>query len=162
MRRYATYYLSVVFLFVAAACDHGLSPDDAEVDPGFSGTLRISGPWAPVDSVKDFRVVAFRNYPPKDILSEVVLGSAVFSDELPYGDAEIQYAVQDPALDGAFAYIVVAQNYGDDPFQDWRAVGVYTLTGDVSKPSPVDLGSGSFVEGIDITVDFYNLPPQPF
>jgi hypothetical protein len=41
-------------------------------------------------------------------------------------------------------------------------VGVYTVTGDFTKPSPIDLGEGRFLRGIDVDVDFINLPPQPF
>lgn len=160
--RTAVFALVFVSALLAVACDHGLSPEAADVDPGFGGTLRVTGSWPPADSVRDLRVVAFRNYPPKDILSEVINGSAVFSDALPYGENSIPYTIQDENLDGTFAYVVVAQNYGEDPFQDWRAVGVFTTTGDVTQPSAVDLGSGLFVPSVDITVNFYDLPPQPF
>lgn len=160
--RAAIFCLLFLPMLLVAACDHGLSPESADVDPGFGGTLTVTGEWPPADSVRDFRVVAFRNYPPKDILSEVINGSAVFSDELPYGEDSIEYVIQDESLEGSFAYVVVAQNFGEDPFQDWRAVGVFTLAGDVTAPSAVDLGSGSFITPVDITVNFYDLPPQPF
>jgi hypothetical protein len=154
------FFLVLVILLIS--CDHGLSPEAADVDPGFAGELRVVSAWPPQDSVRDLRVVAFRNYPPKDILSEVINGSAIFSDELPYGQTSISYIIQDETLAGAFAYIVVAQNFGEDPFQDWRAIGVYTLSGDVKQPTSLDLGSGLFISDVDISVDFYNLPPQPF
>ncbi|MDT8324913.1 MAG: hypothetical protein RRA94_12435 [Bacteroidota bacterium] len=160
--RTAVLLLLLCSALFAAACDHGLSPEATAVDPGFGGTLTVTGSWPPADSVRDFRIVAFRNYPPKDILSEVINGSAVFSDPLPYGEKDIPYLIQDESLQGSFAYVVVAQNYGEDPFQDWRAVGVFTTTGDVTRPSPVDLGGGRFVSSVDITVNFYDLPPQPF
>ncbi|PLX22646.1 MAG: hypothetical protein C0600_16270 [Ignavibacteria bacterium] len=160
---------SVIFIIVAvtallgiAACDHGLSPLNARSDPGIAGILRIRSAWPPADSVRDLRVVAFRNYPPNDILTEVITGSAVFSDEIPYGEEEIPYIITAEALAGVFEYVAVAQNYGDDMFQDWRAIGVYTVTGDVQTPTPVDLAEGLFLGDIDIDVDFYNLPPQPF
>jgi len=161
MRSRCFIFLIMGFM-VIASCDHGLSPEVADIDPGFQGELRVMSTWPPKDSVRDLRVVAFRNYPPKDILSEVINGSAVFSDELPYGETSISYLIQDETLSGAFSYIVVAQNYGGDPFQDWRAVGVYTLSGDVRQPTALDLGSGNFISEVDITVDFYDLPPQPF
>ena len=148
-------------ILLLAACDHGLSPD-AGVDPGFTGTVRINGPWPPEDSVRDLRVVAFRNYPPKDILSEVIEGSAMFSESMAYGFSDTTYTIQDATLSGSFSYVVVAQNYGGDVFNDWRAVGVYALSGDPAVPTPVSLGGGDFVSGIDIEVDFYHLPPQPF
>lgn len=153
---------ATVILMIATACEHGLSPLEARSDPGISGILHIRSVWPPADSVRDLRVVAFRKYPPNDILSEVITGSAVFSDELPYGEEEIPYIITTESLSGMFEYIAVAQNYGDDLFQDWRAVGVYTISGDVETPTAVDLGEGVFLRDIDIDVDFYDLPPQPF
>ncbi len=152
----------LILVLVAACEDHGLSPVSAVETPGFSGDIIVRSTWPPQDSVRDLRIAAFRNYPPMDILSEVINGSAVFSDELPYGADTIRYSVQSAELSGVFAYVVVAQNYGPDPFQQWRAVGVYNLSGDFTVPSPIDLGSGRFLPGIDVDVDFIHLPPQPF
>ncbi len=154
--------LTGLFLVSAACEDHGLSPISTTETPGFSGTIRIRSTWPPQDSVRDFRIAAFRNYPPKDILTEIIGGSAIFSDELPYGEDTIEYRIQSETLSGIFAYVVVAQNYGPDPFKQWRAVGVYTVTGDVNSPTGIDLGTGRFLRNIDIDVDFSNLPPQPF
>ena len=157
--------LPLLLLMIAglAACeDHGLSPVTDGQTPGFGGVIHIRSTWPPQDSVRDLRIAAFRNYPPRDILTEVVSGTAVFSDELPYGVDSIPYRVQGESMNGVFGYIVVAQNYGPDPFQQWKAVGVYTVTGDVNTPSALDLGSGRFLRGIDVDVDFINLPPQPF
>lgn len=146
-----------------SACeDHGLAPATQSESPGFSGIIRVRSAWPPQDSVRDLRIAAFRTYPPKDILSEVLSGTTVFSEELPYGVDSLSYRVQADALSGSFAYVVVAQNYGPDPFKEWRAVGVYTITGDFTMPSPIDLAEGRFLRGIDVEVDFINLPPQPF
>ncbi|MBR9976945.1 MAG: hypothetical protein KFH87_02550 [Bacteroidetes bacterium] len=148
---------------VATGCeDHGLAPAGNLTLPGFSGNITVRGEWPPPDSVRDLRLAAFRNYPPKDILSEVIEGTAFFSDELPYGQDTISYTFQSEALSGIYEYIVIAQNYGTDPFTDWRAVGVYSKTGDAHAPSPLDLGTGTFIHDIDIMIDFVNLPPQPF
>ncbi|MFZ1729251.1 MAG: hypothetical protein WAV84_03885 [Bacteroidota bacterium] len=139
-----------------------MSPITEAETPGFSGTITIRSTWPPQDSVRDLRIAAFRNYPPKDILSEIIEGSAVFSDELPYGAQSIEYRVQSASLSGPYAYVVVAQNYGPDPFQQWRAVGVFAITGDFTKPTTIDLGIGLFLREINVEVDFINLPPQPF
>ena len=158
--------VSMLILVIAAglsACeDHGLQPISESATPGFSGVIRIRSVWPPADSVRDLRIAAFRRYPPQDILTEVVSGTAVFSEELPYGVDSIPYRVQSEAMNGVYGYVVVAQNYGPDPFQQWKAVGVYTLSGDVTVPSGIDLGTGRFLRGIDVEVDFINLPPQPF
>jgi hypothetical protein len=149
-------------IVIDACADHGLSPVIETETPGFGGTITIRSTWPPQDSIRDLRIAAFRNYPPKDILSEIIQGSAVFSDELPYGEEAIEYRVQSASMGGTYAYVVVAQNYGPDPFQQWRAVGVYAVTGDVASPTGIDLGAGKFIRGINVDVDFINLPPQPF
>ena len=154
--------LLLVALF--AGCDHGLSPELSSPAglPGFAGTIRFTGPWPPPDSLFDLRVVAFRSYPPKNILEEFLNGTLEFSDALRLNVTEQSYALRKDGLRGTFAYVVVAQQYGPNAFQHWRVVGVYTTTGDVAVPSPVVLGLGAFVEGVDIAVDFTRLPPQPF
>lgn len=155
--------LPLLFALLLAACDEGLVPDpvDAEI-AGFEGTLRVVSDWPPADSVRDLRVIAFREYPPKDILSEVVGGTAVFSEPLAYDSSTQAYRVQNAQLTGSFRYIVAAQQYGENLFQDWRVVGVFTVVNDVTQPGAIDLGSGRFVRDVDIRVDFRNLPPQPF
>ncbi|MBR9974388.1 MAG: hypothetical protein KFF77_02310 [Bacteroidetes bacterium] len=152
----------IMMLFIPACEDHGLAPGTEGDTPGIGGLIRVRSTWPPQDSVRDLRIAAFRSYPPKDILTEVVSGTAVFSELLPYGVDSIPYRIQSESMNGVYGYVVVAQNYGPDPFQQWKAVGVYTLTGDVTTPSPVDLASGRFLPGIDVEVDFINLPPQPF
>ena len=65
---------------------------------------------------------------------------------------------------GYYAYVVVAQQYGEVVTEDWRAVGQYdtTGTGTDSIPTAVTVLENNIMENIDIEVDFYNLPPQPF
>lgn len=147
-----------------SACDGGLSPELSSPAglPGLAGTIRVTGPWPPQDSLFDLRVVAFRAYPPKNILEEFLQGTLEFSDALQLNVAEQAYELRKEGLRGAFAYVVVAQQYGPNAFQHWRVVGVYNTSGDPAVPSPVLLGAGAFVEGVDIAVDFTRLPPQPF
>ena len=57
--------------------------------------------------------------------------------------------------------VVAALRYGDNIMADWRVIGLYT-TGDVNIPTPLDLTGNSARHDINITVDFANLPPQPF
>jgi len=150
-------------LAMLPGCDEGLAPDPPVSElPGFSGTVSVISEWPTSDSVRDFRVVAFRSYPPSDIRTEVINGTAVFSDELAYATTQQQYTIANAQLHGVYEYIVVAQQYGANLFMDWRVVGVFTTSGDVTQPSSVDLGTGRFLRGIDIEVDFDSLPPQPF
>ena len=155
--------LSVVLLaalFQFAACGDGLSPDMGRV--GFEGTVTVASSFPPSDSVLTLRVVAARTYPPKDILSEYLAGKLIFSDALAYDTKTQNYSILQSDLTGVFEYVCVAQQYGPNPFSQWRVVGVYSLSGDKTQHSPIDLGSGSYLRGINIPVDFYNLPPQPF
>ena len=44
---------------------------------------------------------------------------------------------------------------------DWRAVGQYDLDTILTEPSPVVVTANDTLDGIDILVDFANLPPPP-
>ncbi len=158
--------LTVTWFFLLAVlvtgCDNGLSPDLASIDPGFSGTLRVVSDFPPPDSVRDLRVVAFKVYPPKDIVFEVLSGRAVFSESLKADSVVIPYIVQQPGIEGKYPYVVVARQYGPDVMNDWHVVGVYTKTNDPKKPDGIIIKPNQVTKGIDITIDFYHLPPQPF
>jgi hypothetical protein len=150
---------------VLASCEHGLSPvpeSAGKPQPGIAGHVTVVSTWPPKDSLFDLRVVIFRTYPPAGILQEFLAGKLRFSDPLPLNTGGFDYSLRADDLEGVFAYVVVAQQYGSNPFENWRVVGVYAPTGDLTKPGAVDLGTGKFVSGIDITVDFLHLPPQPF
>lgn len=153
--------LSTLFFFIG--CDHGISPTSESVEPGFGGTIRVISPWPPADSIRDLRVVAFRNYPPQNILVEVSSGNAVFSDStLTSREKIIPYKIQQSKVTGTFQYVVLAQQYGSNVFTDWRAVGVYSPTNDPTKPGSITVPQNTFLPNIDITVDFTKLPPQTF
>ena len=155
-------FTAVMVMFIAG-CDQGLAPSEGPgLTPGMGGIITFRNSWPPSDSVLDLRVAAFRIYPPENILAEILQGRAVFSDELAYDSNEQSYVIENEALNGVFEYVVVAQRYGPKLESDWRVVGVYTLTGDHSIPSIVDLQEGKFVSGVNISVDFNDLPPQPF
>ncbi|MCZ6776831.1 MAG: hypothetical protein O7D34_10285 [Ignavibacteria bacterium] len=58
-----------------------------------------------------------------------------------------------------YPYVVIAQQFGPDLMMDWRAVGQYDLDTILAEPSPVVVTAGDTLDGIDILVDFANLPP---
>ncbi|MCL4510981.1 MAG: hypothetical protein M1470_07925 [Bacteroidetes bacterium] len=163
--------LVVFFLFgcgcaalgvILSGCTHGLEP--FKVQPGFGGTIRFVLPWPPHDSVRDIRVVAFYDYPPKNIIGEVLSGQAkvyppIGSTPLPTFVDSLQYTFDtDPAT---FQYLVVALQYGPNVFSDWKVVGAYGYSHGVGSPKPVIIPEDSYVNGIDIEVDFQNTPPTP-
>ncbi len=153
----------VLTLFIISSCDEGLAPPPPVKKASISGTITyISGKdkWPPKDSVLDIRVVAFKNEPPKDILGEVTSGNAFFTGSLPSFTDTSSYFLEfiEPPL--TIKYLVAAQQYGS--IFDWRVIGVWTLNGDNTKPSSINIEPGKNYKNINIKVDFEHLPPQPF
>lgn len=147
-----------------AGCDGGLEP---AAKPQISGLVTFVGgvqSWPPSDSIREVRIVAFREYPPKDIISEVLNERAYFTQQgLPLYSDTASYAIDLPSPPpGRMAAVVAALRYGDNIMADWKVIGVYTVSGNHSTPSPLNLASQPTQRNINITVDFDNLPPQPF
>lgn len=165
--------LILICLFAAcfpilSGCNQGLSPTQASssVKPGFGGTVRFVSAWPPADSVQDLRIVAFHNYPPTNIYNEVlnrqaVVYPAIGMSGLPKFVDSLSYAF---TFDSAatFQYVVVALQYGSNIFQDWKVVGAYGYSHGKGSPKTVVVPPNTFVNGIDIDVDFENTPPTPF
>jgi hypothetical protein len=162
------FLINVLPVLLLESCDKGLSPSAPPSQPipmGYmSGVIRYQH-WPSRDSLHDLRLVAFRVFPPSNIVNEVLLGRAVvypplgdtalvpfFVDSLPY-----QFIL--PA--GEYQYVVVAQQYGPGVTTDWRAVGQYDLDSNLTVPSPVTVAADDTSRNIDINVDFRNPPPPP-
>ena len=58
-------------------------------------------------------------------------------------------------------YIVVTKQADSVLITNQKVIGVYTQTGDKTKPSSFFIEKGK-INYVDIFVDFNNLPPQPF
>ncbi len=160
----------IVISFLALSCNGGLDPDDAEITSGkakLTGTIHFIGgveTWPPEDSVHGIRAAAFKETPPfetdsliADVLNEeayltfnslpLFVDSANF--DLNIGDAPVE-----------LKYIAVALQY-DTTIYDQKAVGVYTESGNKTKPSSLNILPNDSIH-INIEVDFSNLPPEPF
>lgn len=155
--------LFIAFLFLIS-CDGGLKPEP-DATSYLKGTVRFvddNENWISRDSIFDLRVVAFKNFPPQDILQEVLTGNAYFTlDSLPYYVNEATFSIEISDAPVTIEYVAVALQYGENISTDWLAVGVYTESGDKTQNSSVQLGKGETKE-IVIDVDFNDLPPQPF
>ena len=155
--------LSMVFAIIfMAACNQGLAPPDKPT--GFEGTIYYSN-WDSAGSVVNLKLVVCKNYPPADIVSEVLSGEAKayppeLSQSLPINMDSTAYTMEIEA--GYYEYIIVAQQFGNNVYEDWRAVGQYDITPQDSLPAPVTIKDGEILESIDIFVDFEHLPIQPF
>lgn len=156
---------SLFFLILIASCQEGLQPPPAEQKSFIGGQITFVGGsdnWPSDDSVLAVRVVAFKDYPPKDIMTELLSGNAYFTMEsLPLFVDTASFSIEIPETPVVFEYIAVALQYTEE-LTSQLAIGVYTLSGNKSEPSPVQLQTGEKRNDIDIEVDFDDLPPQPF
>jgi len=165
-RLFISIFLTFIILVIFPSCDHGLKPTGVNADgkTGISGFISYQN-WPSPDSLFDLRLVVFKNYPPGNILGEVLSGGATVhpglnESNLPYYTDTTHFAVElDP---GVYEYVVVAQQYGEDITSDWLAVGQYDT--DLSDPLPtrITVKPGKILQEINIGVDFNNLPVQPF
>jgi hypothetical protein len=152
-------------LFFILSCDHGIKPPDLpEQKTAISGTIFYTN-WPVADSLQNLKLVIFKNFPPEDIVSEVIGGNAVaypenLTENLPYNQDSTFYEMELEA--GDYAYVVIAQQFGADVFNDWRAVGQYDTSPADSLPTAITVVQDSVLKNIDIYVDFKNLPIQPF
>ena len=79
----------IFVLFLLFSCDHGINPTQTQKDnetksTGISGTIFYQN-WPPPDSLLDLRLVIFKNYPPVDIVGEVLSGEAIAYPEISQG-----------------------------------------------------------------------------
>jgi hypothetical protein len=157
---------TLVLAWAILSCDEGLAPrsDNLAIQTGIAGTVLFEN-WPAPDSLVDLRLVAFRTFPPENIFVEVISGQAFAypaigdTTRIPLYVDQYDFQFELPA--GEYGYLVVAQQYGDDLFSDWRAVGQYDLDSD-SLPSPLEVIENQVTRNIIIGVDFNNLPIQPF
>jgi hypothetical protein len=161
----AVFLLMIILSYISFSCDNGLKPpEESKPKTGLSGTIYYSN-WPPADSIKLLKVVFFKTFPPNDIFNEVINGNArTYPEALPEGlpldvtstDYEIELTAE------TYEYITVAQQYGPDVLSQWRAVGQYNTHPGDSLPTAVTVIKDSLLQGIDIYVDFNDLPVQHF
>lgn len=154
------YLLFFVLALIVLSCDGGLNP---EIDRNayINGKIIFISPrseFPPKDSLKDLRVVCFKDYPPKNIIEDVLTGNAYFTEQsLSYENDTVPFSIKisDPPVE--LKYIVAAQNYGT--LVEWRAIGVYKTGNDTLSKIYVEKGKKYEIQ---IKVDWKNLPYQPF
>lgn len=155
-------YISVFLALVFTGCNEGLAPTELSDKTTINGIVIYKNgisDWPPADSIKDLRVAAFKNYPPNNIISEIISKNAYFTETMPFNVSSSTFSLDIADAPAEIKYIAIAQNFGE--LLDWRVLGVYTLSGDNSQPTPISVKKGK-TYNIDINVDFKNLPPQPF
>lgn len=152
--------LLIFISFYIIACDGGLNPE-IERNAYIHGKIVFKSPrdkFPPKDSLKDLRVVCFKNYPPSNIIEDVLTGKAYFTENsLSYDQDTVPFQIKiaDPPTE--LKYIVAAQNYGT--LLQWRAIGVYHINQD--SITSINVQTGEKYE-IEIQVDWEKIPYQPF
>ena len=159
-------------MLAAVACDdHGIEPRPKPSESsGFSGKVSFVNEWP--DSIKRAFVVVFQNplLTPEDF---TIFNLKFLSREIPLGAAAYEYSSLDSAFipsapgpfpPGTYAYIAVAQQSTENisfARKDWFVSGVYYANNDTTQPGKIIIPDSTFVENINIIVDFKNPPPQP-
>lgn len=155
--------LSLIFMF----CDHGLAPPPKEaIEQGIEGKIYYKGNYPTnITAHKLFASKVYRTFRDmKEIMNLIFTTDsiALYPPDLPFTKIDsIDYRfVLQPDM---YRYIAVAQARGEitDP-ANWKIVGVYSLDTLNWDPRPILVGSGLFIDSVNITVDYNNPPPQPF
>jgi hypothetical protein len=167
--------LAITFIF-AASCDEGLKPPPIPPVTSISGMIRYVGGRASWpqrrDSVWTVRVVGFRQFPPMDLISDILQGRAYFTPQalaidstLPlYADSARYSLILPDEPPARIEYLCVAMLVDTAKLlttQGWRVIGVYSTNANIQMPGQLSVIYGRDVQA-NITVDFKNPPPQPF
>ena len=150
-----------IIIALLTSCDEGLSPQLEQKAVLQGEIIYTSGidSWPKPDSLKDLRAVAFKNFPPQDIMMEILSGTAYFTQEsLPIYVDSSYFSIEIPDAPITLNYIAVAQEYGT--LLEWRVIGIYK-SGNSDSAGTLFIDKGE-TKKIKIYVDFNNLPPQPF
>ncbi|MCS6807687.1 MAG: hypothetical protein RML40_03250 [Bacteroidota bacterium] len=167
--------ITVCIACIAINCDGGLAPPPIPPPTSISGVVRFVGgaaSWPPRDSVWTMRVVAFRQFPPQDLIGDLFQGRAYFTPSALqldstlalFSDSARYSLVFGDSIPPRISYLCVALLVDTAKVlstQGWRVVGVYTTTGNQREPSSITIIPGRDHRA-DMTVDFKNPPPQPF
>lgn len=174
------YFSTLLILFalccITISCDHGIEPlpipnlSDSSKISGFEGTVTFVTDWP--DSVKRSFLVVFEN-PLLDPGDFTILNLKFLSREIPLGVPSHDFSSLDSAYipptpgpfpPGSYAYVAVVQQSTEllsFDRRDWFVSGIYYTFGDTTKPGTLVIPDSTFVENINIRVDFNNPPPQP-
>ncbi|MBW7888657.1 MAG: hypothetical protein H3C35_09905 [Bacteroidetes bacterium] len=156
-----------VCVIVIWGCDQGLQP--AEItSPGFKGKIISLSSIPPADSLLDLRVAAVPYDPTDSSIAAIFRDIFSVPQVIPFTprtvvlDSLRQASYELSTDERKYVYVAVVQQYGDSIFVNWRVVGIYGYTKAHPSPLPVVVEKGRMRSDIDIYVDFYDMPPQPF
>ncbi|MCX7879846.1 MAG: hypothetical protein N2517_04210 [Ignavibacteria bacterium] len=150
-----------IFFSLLTACQGGISPDDGAAESIVVGRIIVvsgKASWPPPDSSRELRVLVVPQYPPINIFADILQGKAYLSDTLVrYTDTiPFRVVVQKPPMNSAF--ILASLRYGNISQQ--RLIGFYKKNRESKLPDMLKIDKGQILKGLDIFVDFNNLPEQ--
>ncbi|MBA4407489.1 hypothetical protein C0389_09455 [bacterium] len=175
MKKIFFVFAALAPLIFISSCDKGIEPADylPPGTTGFSGKITFVGNWP--SGITRTHLFVFKNAIQSNNDFSFLNLSAVI-DPVPNGSREFNYNSVDmnyiehsflpdfKIQTGEHAYVIVAQSKSAEisfARADWVIVGIYSIGGDQSKPKKLIIETGKMTTGVDITVDFNNLPPQP-
>lgn len=163
------YIVLFLLLPVISGCDGGLTPPP-EIEPGFSGEIVFrQETWPPIDSLYSLWLFASQIYPTDSIqvfngiinTPPAIYLYPSFTENLPFQQDTLRYFF--PLPPGTYIYIGVLHRFRNDiSVSSLQVVGVYKDPADTSKNGRLIITEHSQFQGINIKVDFHNLPIQPF
>ena len=164
-----------ITMVIAISCDGGLRPPEIPPITSISGTVRYVGGkanWPRRDSVWTVRVVGFKQFPPQDLIGDLLQGRAYFTPAALqldstlslFADSARYSLVFGDSIPTSIKYLCVAMLTATTRLlttAGWRVIGVYNTSGNQSQPTTIPITPGKDHRA-DIIVDFKNPPPQPF
>ncbi len=170
VRDYTARLLSLAVMLLGVACNEELGP--IHTPSGFSGMIRFRN-WPPATSIQEMRLVAIDRVPTDSsgviamlLAGEAAVFPAIDRDYLPTLVDSVVYEFNEKTGTNLqvknYEYVAVMYQYGPDIFTDWRPAGVYSLSPDSFVPAPLRVLLHRITPGVDIMVDFNNLPPIPW
>ena len=166
------YSIHILIAMLLVSCSEGLAPPEPSLKKGpafIKGTIMYKGgkdSWSlDTDSAFAIRAAAFTQFPLSDsagIVNELLNGRAFISGftSLPTYVDSSNFEIQIPEAPATIKYIGIAKQVSVD-LNAQKVVGIYTLSGDNTKPTQLEIQPGDTIF-IRIIVDFASLPPQPF
>jgi len=160
--------LIIISFSILISCQEGLKPEvyiEIPTTSYLSGTIEfIGGKEKFPDSSKVFGlyVAAFKQFP-KDsssIIAEILKGN-VYIKSLPYPADSSDFSLEIKDAPVNIEYLAVSMQTDSVKIDAQRVIGVYTLSGDNTQPSAIQIEKGK-TYFVKIKVDWDNLPPQPF
>jgi hypothetical protein len=162
--------LEAMIILSLVTCQEGLAPDSGSCTTKKSflnGIIKYKGGkerFPDSSMIFGIYVAAFKEIPEDSagILHEILSGNVYVefeSEPYPVDSSEFSLEISDAPVN--IEYIACTMQTDSSDYLKQRVIGIYTQSGDNTKPSELMVETGKTYR-IIINVDFDNLPPQPF